>query len=583
MKKSSLLTSIVLTLCGAVHTAAQGLYLHEGFDKGIPSTFITVDGDGLQPSDDMVKLGFATGTSWIVVNDGDNKVACSTSWYKSPGTSNDWLITPPFTVDDDNATLAWRAKAYDKAYADGYAVYVCASASGQPEDFVNEEPLFYTVSENVEWTRRSLSLADFKGQTVRVAFVNNSTDCSRLYIDDIQAGIDQGLYITSTMPELVTTSTAVSVTGEVGVWTDEPIERFSVTMEYDGESYTEEFAERVENGKPLAFTLNQKMLLQRNQPTDYILTVKAADRTAVTTGSVAAYIKGVLAEEFTGTWCGFCVRGIVALESNLKNYPENFIPLAVHQDDVMECEEYVNEAYKAITPDGLPYAIVMRDENKGGDPSTLWQHVAWAINENPVAGIGCEAQYNEATGLVDLTAQLHFIESHDNADYKIALVLVENHIHCPDDPNYSQMNYYADGAFGPMGGFEDLPKVIPADQMYYEHVVRAFFGDYLGIEGSVPQQVEQGVPVDFDYSFSLPDNILNKENLELVVLLAKGDGVVVNAAKTPIDGLTSGIESVCPEEKKSTTLYNLNGQQVDSNTKGLVIVKRGGVTKKVFR
>ncbi|MGM9816565.1 MAG: choice-of-anchor J domain-containing protein [Lepagella sp.] len=583
MKESTLLTSILLILCGTVNATAQGLYLQEGFDKGIPATFITVDGDGLQPGDDMVNLGFAIGTPWIVVNDGDNKVACSTSWYKSPGTSDDWLITPPFTVDDDNATLAWRAKAYDKAYADGYAVYVSASASGLPEDFVKEEPLFHTLSENVGWTRHSLSLADFKGKTVRVAFVNNSTDCSRLYIDDIQAGIDQGLYITSTMPELVTTGTSVSVTGEVGVWTDDPIERFSVTMEYNGESYTEEFVERVENGKPFVFTLNRKMILERNQPTDYTLTVKAADRTAVTTGSIVAYIKGVLAEEFTGTWCGFCVRGIVALENNMTNYPENFIPLAVHQDDVMECEEYVSEAYKTISPDGLPYAMVMRDESKGCDPGTLWQHVAWTINEDPVAGIGCKAQYNETTGLVNLTAQLHFIESHDDADYKIALVLVENRIHCPDDPSYSQRNYYAGGKYGPMGGFEDLPEVIPADQMYYDHVVRAFFGDYLGIEGSVPQQVEKGVPVDFDYSFSLPDNILNKENLELVVLLAKGDGIVVNAAKTPIDGFTSGIGSICPEEKIPTTFYNLNGQQVDSNAKGLIIIKRAGETKKVIR
>ena len=94
------------TLCAAtliaVSTQAQTTYLATSFDEGIPETFQNWDIDENQPSTDMANLGFTIGTAWIVTTEGkdNNAVACSTSWYKNAGTSNDWMVLPPIEIKD---------------------------------------------------------------------------------------------------------------------------------------------------------------------------------------------------------------------------------------------------------------------------------------------------------------------------------------------------------------------------------------------------------------------------------------------------------------------------------------------------
>src|SRR5699024_9086047 len=56
--------------------------------------------------------------------------------------------------------------------------------------------------------------------------------------------------------------------------------------------------------------------------------------------------KMVVFEEGTGTWCGYCPRGIVAMEymyDNSNQFP-NFIGIAVHNQDPMMVAEYDNGA-----------------------------------------------------------------------------------------------------------------------------------------------------------------------------------------------------------------------------------------------
>src|SRR5579883_3105551 len=44
----------------------------------------------------------------------------------------------------------------------------------------------------------------------------------------------------------------------------------------------------------------------------------------------------VLLEEFTGSWCGWCPRGIWAIQQLETKYPNNFIPVAFHNSDPMD-------------------------------------------------------------------------------------------------------------------------------------------------------------------------------------------------------------------------------------------------------
>ena len=64
-----------------------------------------------------------------------------------------------------------------------------------------------------------------------------------------------------------------------------------------------------------------------------------------------------LIEEYTGTWCGWCVRGIVGMELLRETYGDDFIGVAYHNDDGMEIM-YSNRYPNDIM--GFPSAFIER-------------------------------------------------------------------------------------------------------------------------------------------------------------------------------------------------------------------------------
>src|SRR5690606_21427315 len=47
----------------------------------------------------------------------------------------------------------------------------------------------------------------------------------------------------------------------------------------------------------------------------------------------AQIVKKVLLEDFTGRWCGYCPNGTKGIEDMEGQYPANFLPAAVHNDN----------------------------------------------------------------------------------------------------------------------------------------------------------------------------------------------------------------------------------------------------------
>ena len=65
----------------------------------------------------------------------------------------------------------------------------------------------------------------------------------------------------------------------------------------------------------------------------------------------------VVVEDFTGMWCGWCPRGIAAMEYMQKHYPESFIGIAAHDGDVLSTPDY---AYVLAKYRGRPYVLMNR-------------------------------------------------------------------------------------------------------------------------------------------------------------------------------------------------------------------------------
>ncbi len=120
--------------------------------------------------------------------------AFSNSWYSPAGAANDWMWTPPIAIPATGvSTLSWRAVAYDAAYPDGYEVRIMTAPTVPTggngtigNQITNSTVLFSTAAESSSWTTRSVPLTGYVGQTVYIAFRNNSSDKFLLLIDDVK-------------------------------------------------------------------------------------------------------------------------------------------------------------------------------------------------------------------------------------------------------------------------------------------------------------------------------------------------------------------------------------------------------------
>ncbi len=242
-----------------------------------------------------------------------------------------------------------------------------------------------------------------------------------------------------------------------------------------------------------------------------------------------------LAEEGTGTWCGWCPRGDVYMHYMMDNYPNQFVGIAVHNGDPMTVSAYDG----GLGISAFPGVKVNRAATK--DPSELEADFIDRIVNAPPAVLSGTAVLNSATSLltVDLTGMFSQALS---GDYRLAAILKEDSVHVVGS-GYNQVNYYANNAAGPMGGYESLPATISSSLMYYGFVGRDLMGGFAGQSGSLPSSISAGATHSYQFTTTVPGTF-NQARLSVVgVLLNAGNGQVLQALEMPVV-VTTGIHEV---------------------------------------
>lgn len=551
-------------LCLPVDLDAQEAYINTDFNSGIPSNFIQYDNDGNTPAAAMQAIGFAVGKGWIGYqpDDEETPLVCSTSWYTNKGTSDDWLITPQFTVNNEDDVLRWRARASNSRHRDGYAVYVSTTGGSNISNFDKANPIFEVDGESYSWTSHSVSLKQFVGKTVRIAFVNNSTYQTSLYLDDLFAGQPSSIYLSMMLPDIIDKAGEYTVSGEAYTEDATPVDGFDVSFTYNGETITEHFDSVVTAGHRVPFTLKQPITLANCTRQNYTARISHGDKSYELTNPFTVLAHKSLAEEGTGTWCANCVRGIVYMEQLKEQYADQIIPISVHCDgghtgaEPMAIPEY-EEAMEALGINAFPMMVFNRDKNLSQiDPSNCLTKAAAIIKTaHPQSGLIVNGVYNSASGKVDITADTYFPVDADTMDYRLSFVFIENDVHHPEDANYAQNNAtYSGGDYGEMGGWENLPTTVSASEMYYQDVARSY-GE--AIDGSVPSTVKAMMPNRYSCTVDLPSTVDNANKVELVAMLVNKDNVVVNAEKCALT-IANSIQGVS-ETGKSVRLSAADG------------------------
>ncbi len=285
-------------------------------------------------------------------------------------------------------------------------------------------------------------------------------------------------------------------------------------------------------------------------------------------------------EEFTGTWCGWCTRGIVGLKKVKELYGDKVITIAVHSGDPMEIEKY---AFHSSLIDGYPSAVINRGENI--DPYYNINLLDEALQSVVPCEISVSAEWvDDSKGSISISTATTFAVNASSSQYAIGFVLVEDGM-SGNGSGWLQSNFYsgmsdADPYIAPL---TQLPSII--DNMVYDHVAVDGWGIHYGIDGSLPAAAAEGETQNYIYVANISANklIQDKSKLHVVALLLdKETGKIYNAAKSEIgDPGSTGIgETPQSAAAGDAAVYNLNGQRIERPGKGIYLIDKKKVILK---
>lgn len=174
----------------------QNYVFFENWEAGLPADWTVYDED-MAPVNGQITLDFTGGglytSGWVgpvgFVDADSNPipgswmVACS--WFEDATiTSDDWLVSPSFTIESGGYELGWTGWATDENYPDGYEVYLAEENS--VEAFLATDPIVVVSAENGDPTPRTFMIDDsYAGQTLYAAFRHTATDQFYLGLTDI--------------------------------------------------------------------------------------------------------------------------------------------------------------------------------------------------------------------------------------------------------------------------------------------------------------------------------------------------------------------------------------------------------------
>lgn len=291
----------------------------------------------------------------------------------------------------------------------------------------------------------------------------------------------------------------------------------------------------------------------------------------------------VVFEDYTAMWCQHCPRATAIMEYLTKKHPDDFIGIAVHQDDKIAIGGYKSPV--AGRP-GLPYVWASRRAKVSGYTGEDLYREAKA--RGAVMDIDVKAEWNASGDAINVQSTTTFRTDMSNANYALAYVVVEDGMH---NASWYQANSY-DGLTGLLAENEEMDVFVKGGRVVYglkyNHVARAFLGIDSGMEGSLPNNVVADRDIKHKTTF---DGVgsnwkpQNKKNLRVVVMVIDNTTHnVVNGAHCPIKpyNTTGLVTPKAKAERVEVARFNLKGQRLSAPERGINIVKYsdGTVEKK---
>lgn len=261
------------------------------------------------------------------------------------------------------------------------------------------------------------------------------------------------------------------------------------------------------------------------------------------TANDATPIHRPLIEEYTGGWCGYCVRGISGMELLRTTFEDDFIGVAYHEGDAMEImytTQYPNDV------DGFPSAFIDRTSEvdplygfgytSGGIVSAMQQFA----NIEVVAGIDLTAQWtSEDRTDIAVDVSSYFTIDDNSGKYALEIMLIADDLYGTGS-SWNQTNYYSGDTYYAKDKY--LGQWVRRSSTVTDwHFNDVLVGTSRTIAGSLPTNLVAYDNYSFKYVFTLsrlpkPSLIQNKDNLHVIAIIVDTDTKkVINANRCYID------------------------------------------------
>ena len=324
--------------------------------------------------------------------------------------------------------------------------------------------------------------------------------------------------INSYILEILVDDTPVDVISNKNLESGER-ENFTFTVQSDTQgAHTVEVVVKLVNGNPDIYTYNNSLTSTFN--------VRNTD-----------FLRKVVCEEYTGTWCGWCPRGLVGLELMKERHPGEFFAISIHGGDEMQIDlgdEYDYSEYIGKVS-GAPTCNVNRKGS--GDPYYDIENL-FALERSSDNHVNLSATGNLEDGeTITVEAVMTSDTDLSGLNYNIAFTVTEDGI-----TGYEQTNYYA-GNDAEFYGWEKKDGL--TSDVVFNDVARAIIGGYGGME-FFSGDLNASESFTGNYSFKVPSNVTNPANINVIAqIIDPASGYIVNSNMVTFN--MAGVESIAQE------------------------------------
>lgn len=229
---------------------------------------------------------------------------------------------------------------------------------------------------------------------------------------------------------------------------------------------------------------------------------------SVSAPPISGYFKKrVLIEDYTGTWCGNCMRVAYAIDQVLEQ-TDKAVTVGIHNGNDPYNFVGVEPLASLVAPGGpleLPVSRLNRTTVWTYPEPTNIQQALDLTGNNTTLGIAMNSTVS--AGNINLNVDLKFLQDYSNL--KLVVYLLEDHL-IHDQHNYT--SYF--GAQNPIPNYE------------HNHVLRVAMTDILG-DAIIGTTI--GTTITKNFMIPIPSTISNPNNISFVAFVVGADNGAINA------------------------------------------------------